>query len=440
MTRLLQGKIYGFLVTLFLAFSVSPLYASFKINDIEYEIISQDDATVKIIAVQNKRNKVIIPSIVYDNGKEYTVTEIGNKAFYFTAFITEIYLPNTITKIGNGAFQMSGAQTISIPNSVKKIGNEAFRNCSSLTTITLPEGLERIGILTFDGCERLNTINVPNSVTSFGTAAFRGCSSLSSINIPEGIKVIESGTFWGCSSLENVTIPNSVTSIEGNAFEDCNSLESINLPNNLKEIGDDAFKSCYLLTSIIIPNSVKKIGYYAFAFCKQLRNLTLPAGIHDFGTSILFNCNSIEELTISENYSCINEIDHLILNKDFKYQPYYNGVMISYCYLSQYNAKRITILSPTPPIIQDRFSETDKENIELTVPTEALEAYKKADTWKDFTHLKGGAESITGIKNTKYISTHKTTYYNLEGSKVTSPEKGKLYIVKTGNIIRKIIY
>ena len=45
-----------------------------------------------------------IPSKVAINGKTYTVTSIGDKAFYNCNKLKHIKIPSTITNIGNGAF------------------------------------------------------------------------------------------------------------------------------------------------------------------------------------------------------------------------------------------------------------------------------------------------------------------------------------------------
>lgn len=65
----------------------------------------------------------------------------------FAKKITSIKIPNSVTNIGEGAFQYCNSLTsIKIPNSVTSIGEGAFHNCSMLTILTIPEKVSTIGI------------------------------------------------------------------------------------------------------------------------------------------------------------------------------------------------------------------------------------------------------------------------------------------------------
>jgi hypothetical protein len=51
-------------------------------------------------------------------------------------------IPNTVTRIGDGAFGGSSITHITIPNSVKSLGENVFYECYDLETITLPRHLD----------------------------------------------------------------------------------------------------------------------------------------------------------------------------------------------------------------------------------------------------------------------------------------------------------
>ena len=78
-------------------------------------------------------------------------------------------------------FCMSNLTSIEIPNSVTSIGNSAFEGCKSLTSIEIPNSVTSIGNSAFSGCSRLTRIEIPNSVTTIGEWAFRDCISLTKI-------------------------------------------------------------------------------------------------------------------------------------------------------------------------------------------------------------------------------------------------------------------
>ena len=51
---------------------------------------------------------------------------------------------------------------ITIPNSVTKIGNSAFEGCSSFTNITIPNSVTKIGDGAFYMCTSLSNAIIPN--------------------------------------------------------------------------------------------------------------------------------------------------------------------------------------------------------------------------------------------------------------------------------------
>ena len=82
--------------------------------------------------------------------------------------IKSTIIPYTVTFIGESAFyDCSGLTSITIPNSVTSIGQYAFWGCSGLVYVTLPSRLTSIGYNAFNGCNRLtdvycNAVNVPS--------------------------------------------------------------------------------------------------------------------------------------------------------------------------------------------------------------------------------------------------------------------------------------
>ena len=63
-----------------------------------------------------------------------------------------VKVPDSVTKVGDGAFAFSKVRSVVLPEGLEAIGNHAF-SCSNLTSILIPETVGSIGEDAFDGCE-----------------------------------------------------------------------------------------------------------------------------------------------------------------------------------------------------------------------------------------------------------------------------------------------
>ena len=107
--------------------------------------------------------------------------------------MTELTLPNSVTRIGDYAFEYcSGLEKITVES-----GNSCYDsrdNCNSI--------IDKKTNTLIVGCK--NSI-IPNSVTSIGYAAFRGCSGLTELTLPNSITSIGDYAFADCSGLSKIT-------------------------------------------------------------------------------------------------------------------------------------------------------------------------------------------------------------------------------------------
>jgi hypothetical protein len=96
----------------------------------------------------------------------------GGKAEHYT-------LPNTVTGIGNYAFEKCHLTSVTIPNSVTDIGENAFKECN-LISVTIPGSVTSIGTRAFYNCTYLTSVTIPNN-TSIGYQVFLNCRNLTSV-------------------------------------------------------------------------------------------------------------------------------------------------------------------------------------------------------------------------------------------------------------------
>ena len=195
-------------------------------------------------------------------------------------------------------YKFSGHQEITeivIPNSVTRIDERAFSNCTSLTAITIPDSVTAINFSTFQNCTALSSVKLGNATAIIGENAFSGCKSLTEISIPDSVIKIDDQAFRGCTSLSAVNFGGGVRYIGSSAFRECGALTSITIPEKVTAIEYSTFAYCSSLEEVIIPDGVIKIGNDAFTYCTNLKKVTLPESVKVFGTDIFLGCYNLEE-------------------------------------------------------------------------------------------------------------------------------------------------
>lgn len=235
---------------------------TFTAGGIKYEVTG--DNTVEVGINKNLSGSVVIPATVTnpDDGKTYNVTGIGETAFFFSRGITSVSIPEGVTYIGLGAFQLTDLTSISLPEGVTYIGIGAFQQ-TALTSISLPEGLISIGDEAFSYCRNIEgDLVIPSTVTSIGKEAFSHCDVLTSVTIKGGS--IGEDAFNNCRGLTSLSLQEGVTSIGSQAFNSCMKIKDLVIPSTVKSIGEGAFKSVLGITVKVFALVPPELGNGAF--------------------------------------------------------------------------------------------------------------------------------------------------------------------------------
>lgn len=172
-------------------------------SDFEFTVNSGEVTIDNVLAVTPE---IFVPETI----DGYTVTEIGDSAFYQNN-CTSISLPPTIRTIRSSAFYRCYAlEKILIPSATENIEGNPFYRCSSLVDIRVEEGNRNY--CDVDGVLYNSEKNVLVAYPEGRTATV--------YDIPDGVTTICDMAFGYCSLLERVTVPESVTNFpDYNLFE-----------------------------------------------------------------------------------------------------------------------------------------------------------------------------------------------------------------------------
>ena len=415
-------------IVLFITLLLLPMVTSattdqtVTIDQIEYRLIPKGVA--EIIGSEILYDKDIsIPSTIDYEGITYHVTSIADNAFK-NCYMKSINLPNTITSIGNYAFQgCNRLMSVTFPSGLKSLGAYAFQNCAKLVSVTLPDGLTSIGDYTFNRCFKLESVTLPNSLTSIGNHAFSFCDLLTSINIPtkvtdigacaflncglltslelpDHLTMLKDGTFYGCSKLVSLNIPSSLNTIAAEVF--CgNKITSFIVPHGLKSIERTSFRGCVDLASVYIPDLATWCNmyfgddlfanplYYAehlYLGETELRNLVIPSGIPFIGNRAFCHFNGLRSAVISNDVTGIGEqsfeecenLDSVVIGEKVT-------AIARRAFAACGNLKDVFCLAEKVPSIDySAFADSYPEYMTLHVPAKALAQYRTAVTWESF--------------------------------------------------------
>lgn len=298
-------------------------------NNTSYTVAGIGDAV-------NVRN-IIIP----DKYNNLPVTKIADRAFEGVTSIESVFIPDSVTSAGYGAFRNCGNLTSAVFSGNTELGERVFENCSKLERVTLPDNLTEIKNMTFRCCASLQEIEIPSGVSKIGEQAFYECKKISSVTLPAVLTSIGSQAFSSCEKLTEITLPASVRTLGENAFSGCVGLASLSVENgngyfysegnciisfapgengktvntlvagcknsriptnrNITVIGAGAFYGCRTLTEISIPSSVTTIDNHAFSGCVGLERVSVPASVTKIGDGAFSGCEYLLDITFGTN-------------------------------------------------------------------------------------------------------------------------------------------
>lgn len=296
-----------FLLCLFGMIGMEANAFDFVENGIYYNVTSFNDYTCEVTYKTNisgtsrtatwYTGSITIPEAVTYNGHNYTITSIGEYAFYEAQNLTKIIFPSTITTIED----------------------YAFFECCSLTNVEIPDNVTIIGEEAFSGCYTLASVIIGNSVTTIGDCAFAQ-NALTNVVFGKSVQTIGREAFAYNERLKSITLPSSVTTIEEFAFSDCPLTDITLLGTIVPTIINGAF-SGYQNITLHVPEG-SKASYLTADYWKEF-NITewlydfkaIDAEGNTIGMKLDYNNEGNDTIMLVDTYQSLNVPQNIQLKK-----------------------------------------------------------------------------------------------------------------------------
>ncbi len=317
-----------------------------------------------------------------DNAKKALVYNYSDLDHVEDAYALQSNLSFTQTESGGWSVKLKdGASSaisgeLIIPSEYKDvpivaIEDYAFQNCRNITSVYIPETVTTIGVGAFNGCTKIQSMTLPFIGESASASAYRAVFGYifgyetkqargddgakdafvntqyddvetatwqySRINyqysgglvqsfyyyIPTSVKTvtvtdqtkISDAAFNGCSHIEKIVYEKEIESIGVAAFQDCESLISFNtekantidLTGAVEELGDYCFKNCVKIEEVILDEDISVIGNHAFEGCKSIKQLDLTDNITFIGDYAFKGLKAIKDVLVYDSTTTIGK-------------------------------------------------------------------------------------------------------------------------------------
>lgn len=378
----------------------------------------------------------------------------ANRAIHGTTDIQACYSDEAHDAIYTASYVVNGnyylltipgkASNAGVEYTVAEIGKSAFEGLVHFTVVSdIPNSISVIGDYAFARLANVASYKIPNSVTTIGNSAFYRNGKITSIEIPGSVLSIGDGAFYQCNNLITVSLSEGLQRVGSSAFRDDTKLTTINLPSTLTSLGALAFQYCSQLTSVAIPNGVTTIEQGTFKGCKILNTVVIGSGVTTIKDEAFFQCSALTSITSL---------------------PLTPPVVQGYLAFSGVPQK-----APAQKIAsQENTTGSVEAAATLYVPAGSVDAYKAANTWKNFVNIVSISTGLTSLedigvririsKGTLHISglkineaaNNEILIYNLSGQLVQkqriedaemsiSVQAAGAYLVKVKNAAQKFV-
>lgn len=225
-----------FIFCFFLIFVQTTAFAyDFMENGVAYNILNdgtlsvtykQDNSTPDYSPATAYKGHIVIPSSVVHKGKKYSVSEIGENAFFGSEGMESLKISEGIKRIRKNAFSYLNITTLTIPASVVELTPGFEFRCLKLAILTVSSGNKNYKSL--DDCiyskdmtqlilvaPTLKVYKFPSTVKSVVDYAFN-CSTIKKLVIPATLEYIGGESFF-MSDIRDIICKKKLKRLPGSA-------------------------------------------------------------------------------------------------------------------------------------------------------------------------------------------------------------------------------
>lgn len=228
-----------------------------------------------------------------------TIKTISKEAFYDSG-IENIHLPKDLKQIGTRAFSKSELKDIVIPNKTKNLGEYAFLDCEELTEITLPESVTKIPSGIFEDCYSLKIVNAPN-VDTVCDHAFYNCKNLETFDFSK-LQSLELMAF-AYTGIRKAVFSDRLVNFGAAIFFNCKNLQIVDMKTcKIQKMPYQCFCFCDRLKDVQLSQDITAFDNDCFSRAK-LNKLVINAGTYVDNNA--FGKSFINELVFADDTNCL---------------------------------------------------------------------------------------------------------------------------------------
>ncbi len=372
-----------------------------------------------------------LAGVLYEKNTDNKYVAIGLEE---NSTVTRVIIPASIdgidvVKIRGHAFKETNITSVDIADSVTEIGDRAFYYCRRLRDVKLSNSITKLANRTFFGCTSLTSLTIPATVTEIEEKAIEQCYDLVEIYNLSNVNV--------SSNLVSTDVKVVHTSLnEKSIIEEYNKYRFAYFENDYYLIGykgnDDKITLPNTLTYNNETINSYKVYKYAFAY-SSFKEITISKAVTAFPNSALRYNYSIEKIVVDSNneyYDSRNNCNALIKKETNSLVKACKNTLIpeDVEWLGSYAFEGLSFDSLSIPNSIVRIEANTFEDASIGSQTKDGNCYYLGNTDNPYLYLyrfEATATSATINSNCKIIGNH---LYRYSGVKSITIPKGIVYV------------